>query len=260
MRNRKRTNLLILFTLAVVVLTAAATLNRASQEQPPTPEGRRAEQGRRERLEFEKQFPAVEFDKPEPADPEERAKRKKKNKRYDNGGFAIRDPDPSIGEQSGQYDWELYTEALPAGQSNVVVVSEVLTAEAYLSTTKDGIYTEFTVRVGEVLKNVGSNPLKPGSCITIDRLGGIVRYPEGHKRLHRVVGQNMPRVGGRYVFFLDAPDESPNYQIVTGYELVSGRVSALDESSRMRAYSWMEEAKFLRAVRDAIAQAATATN
>lgn len=252
MRIRKATILLILFTLLMVV-TSVATLHSSNHDIPPV----RLRQGesRYGRIEFEKRFPTVHFEKPEPSDFEERTRRRIKNGRYDKFGFAIKDPSPSIGEETFENEWSLQTEALPAKRSSAVVVGEVIAAEAHLSNDKSGVYSEFTVRVNEVLKSAGSEQLQPSALITIDRAGGFVSYANRHKRLYRIAGQNMPLVGQRYLFFLDAPDESPNHHIITGYELGAGGVSPLDESRRMNIYKGMDEAAFLKAVLNAIAQA-----
>lgn len=255
MRNHKGTVLLVLLTAAMVVTTATATLHQTGQEAGAKRRPREDEAQKR-KLEQEKRFPVVNFGEPEPSDPEKRSQRKSKNKRYDKFGFAIKDLSPEVGEESYESEWSLHTDALPVGQSSAVVVGEVLNAEAHLSNDKSGIYSEFAVRVEEVLKNDGS--LHQGSLVTVDRAGGFVSYSNGHKRLYRVVGQNMPHVGLRYVLFLATSGESPNYHIITGYELGGGGVSPLDESGRMDAYRGVDAKSFMKAVSDALSQAETA--
>lgn len=252
MRSHKGTIFLVLFTSAVAVMTAAATIRRSAQEPAPKLEQRRGVD--RQRQEFERRFPAVDFEKPEPADPEERARRRIKNSRYDKFGFSVRHPSPRVGEESFETEWSLHLEALPASKSTAIVIGEVLSAEAHLSNDKNGIYSEFAVRVDEVLKNAGPAQLQPGSSVTVDRAGGFVSYPNGHQTLYRVDGQNMPGIGQRYLLFLDASGQSPNYRVVTGYELGGSGVAPLDESMGMNKYKGMDEASFLNAVRAAVAQ------
>jgi hypothetical protein len=46
-------------------------------------------------------------------------------------------------------------QALPTHISNAVVIGEVTDAKAYLSEDRTSVYSEFTIRVGEVLKKAG---------------------------------------------------------------------------------------------------------
>lgn len=240
----------------MVAVTAAATkftpVNQTRSTQ--TLKGDADERG----AERKRRYPVIDYEAPEPADPEKRAIRKLKNKHYDKFGFAIRDSSPRVDEESVETDWSLHVPALPAAQSAAVVIGEVLSSEAHLSNDRHGVYSEFSVRVDEVLKGVGPG-MEVGRSISVDRAGGFVQYPNGHKRLYRVAGQNMPRVAARYVLFLTASDGGQNYQILTAYELIGGKVSPLDESTRMSAYEGTAEDSFLQAVRNAITQASQAT-
>ena len=255
MRNYKGTILLVAITLAVLLVTVNA-LTKA----PPHPlQGVNKQVEKQDKyarwLELRSRYPEVDFDALEPVDPEKRLKRAKKNNRYDRSGFAIKDMTPRVSEEVLESDWSLHVAALPASGSATIVTGEVLTSNAHLSNDKSGIYTELTVRIDGVLKG-GDADLAPGGVISVDRAGGFVRYPNGHKRLHRIKGQNVPRVGARYVLFLTASEQSDNLHILTGYELDAGKVSPLDESTRMKVYEGMDEAEFLKAVREAVAQPA----
>jgi hypothetical protein len=266
MRAHKNTVFLVIFTIAVTVITAAATLRTKSgslfRNQNHSPDERQQEgqytreqwEAYRWRKERERKFPAVDYEAPEPADPEKKARRKLKNSRYDKFGFAIKDSSPRVGEESLENHWSLHVEPIPAAQSDGIVVGEVLSGEAHLSNDKTGIYTEFAVRITEVIKSNNPSLLVPGNLIDVDRPGGFVLYPNGHKRFYSVLGQNMPEIGRRYVLFLTASGESPNYKLLTGYELGSGGVSPLDDSTRMDAYKGVDETTFLKQVRDASTQ------
>ena len=85
-------------------------------------------------------------------------------------------------------------------ESSVIVIGDVLHSEAHLSEDKRGVYSEFTIRLVEVLKG---DSFWPGSEMVVERLGGYVRYPDGRKLLYRVGTGGMPRVGARYLFFLN---------------------------------------------------------
>lgn len=256
MLNHKATAVLILLALSALVLTASARL----KNQAPNRTGASAQEPTdaekvKNRIDFEAQFPVVNYDAPDAElnDPEKHPKRKAKNRRYDDYSFGLSDPTPRVNETSIETEWSLHIAALPAAQSEVVIVGEVLKAGAHLSNNKNGIYSEFTVRVDEVLKDRRTLPLTPGGLVAVERLGGAVVYPAGNKRIIRVAGQNMPRNKRRYVLFLNATEYDHDFSLLTGYELREGKVFPLDNSIRMNAYKEMAEEFFLNHVREAIA-------
>jgi hypothetical protein len=114
----------------------------------------------------------------------------------------------------------------------------VVDAQAYLSDDKTGVYSEFSVRIEEVLKNDSLTPSFPGSLVVAERYGGRVRFPSGRVTFYGNREQGMPRQGGRYIFFLERSDQQ--YSILTAYELLSGRIYPVDGSNapgRDSAYS-----------------------
>lgn len=119
--------------------------------------------------------------------------------------------------------------AFPLGQSNAVVIGETTEARAYLSDDRTSVYSEFTLRVNDVLSNDAATTLNSGMLITTERPGGRVRFPSG-KILVRggIYGRNMPRTGRQYLLFLSYDVENQDFSIVTGYELRAGYVFPLD--------------------------------
>ncbi|HXG66548.1 MAG TPA: hypothetical protein VNO70_15720 [Blastocatellia bacterium] len=146
--------------------------------------------------------------------------------------------------------------ALPAAQSDAVVRGEVIDAQAYLSNDKTGIYSEFTVRIGEVLKDFQQAPIADDQQITVEREGGAVKFSSGRIQRYSIANQRMPRVGRQYVLFLKYNEEGKDYSILTGYEIRRGRVIPLDALAQFAAYKNSEEVSFLNAVKDAIARPA----
>ncbi len=217
------------------------------------------------RGEFYDQFPTADYDAPEDADPEKRAKRKSINKRYDNQGMVSSElplsddegrlkivhfePIPGLPEGKS---W-IIRSGLPAAESEIVIVGEILDAQAFVSNNKQGVYSEYSVRIKEILKNNSTN-LTSGSLITIDRENGYVRYKNGKKRLYRIGGRSMTLIRQRYVLFLNKPDESPNYNILTGYKLNANFVEALDDFPPFTPYIGLDESTFMKAVRGAVTQ------
>jgi hypothetical protein len=133
-------------------------------------------------------------------------------------------------------------------ESNVVIIGQVEGAEAYLSDNKQNIFSEFTVRIKEILKSPIA--LSPGELITIDRNGGFVDYPNGQKVLYRFAGERAPRIGGQYVFFLKRAGE--DLHILTGYELTESGISPLDDLPQFRERKGQDAMGFLVSVRDSI--------
>jgi hypothetical protein len=251
MTKSNKITLLCLILLATVVAHSVAALRGQIKDA-----GKRVQKGvpsqDRAGPNFKSQFPVVDLESPEPPDNGEREKRKSKGKRYDNYGLVEQEPSDTIDETVRENHWQDRVEALPVGQSAAVVVGEVVRASAHLSNDKSGVYTEFIIRVSEVLKGGGANGITADQTISADRPGGMVKYPNGHKILYRLFGMNMPRPARRYVLFLGAPQDSPNYRIVTGYELTDEGVIPLDIAPHFDAYKGLDETTFLKTVREAI--------
>lgn len=73
--------------------------------------------------------------------------------------------------------WWVGLPALPVEQSDAVVIGEVERAQAHLSTDKTGIYSEFTIRLEDVLKG-RSEEAVPGVTVIAERFGGGGEIPK----------------------------------------------------------------------------------
>jgi hypothetical protein len=253
MINVKRITAALTLLLIVTIASSLAVLQ--SQGQKPAGTNGAAPQSKdREIPGFRERFPVVDYDAEAQLLDQQRGERKNKNKRYDKLGLVKKSSSTGIEETVREVYGQDAVEAIPAGQSRAIIVGEVQASKAHLSNDKTGVYTEVLVRVDEVLKNDGSAGLLSGNTLATDRPGGIVKYPNGHERLYRILGLNMPRVRNRYVLFLTREDGEPNYRIITGYELGADGVVPLDVSPKFDAYKGWNEALFLKTVRDAIAR------
>jgi hypothetical protein len=244
------------FVFAVVIATIATTSITALHSQTqtecliansptPTPPSKTREQIR---TELESQFPVADYDAQESSNLQEREIRKAKNSRYDKYRLVVKTPRP-LDAGSTLFD-EVEIPPTPVVESEIVISGEILGAEAYLSNTKTGIYSEFPVRVEQIIKNSDSRKVAEDEKITIDRPGGFVRYPSGQKLLYGVSGKWLPRVGKQYVLFLTKSDQSPNYRILTGYELKEGKIYPLDDGYQFEDFKGIEITNFIKTIRE----------
>lgn len=252
MPSYKRTLFLMTVVLAVAVTTTVSALR---QSEPYGPGSDRQKTRDEQQGAEDDGTPTVDFDSPEPSDPNERAKRREKSAKYDDGVFVRKDDATgSAVETSCVSEWDMGLPALPAGKSEVVIIGEVLEAQAHLSNDKTNIYSEFMTRVEKVFKDSAPAAVAPGGVISLERLGGAVRYSTGRRYRYLVSAQNMPRKGRRYVFFLDATERAQGFPIITAYELRGGKVFPLDSAQQFEAYKGMDEAEFIGAVQGAVSQ------
>jgi hypothetical protein len=167
------------------------------------------------------------YDPAVPADGDEKkeARRKAKGKRYSNSNFPISSLEASDNiTHTGEVE---PTTALPVTESNLIVICEVSKAEAILSSDGSSLYSEFTLRVKEVLKNGTAESLGKGDSILVERLGGRFKSPSGKLVTERVSGTKMPLVGKKYLLFLIRHPDNSTF-IRAGYNLSGDKVMALD--------------------------------
>ena len=205
------------------------------QEPQPTPEG----------ADDLSRYALVDYYDPETTKVKVRRTREQTNQRYDKQHFVTRNPGPEDSSIIRRNDEVFLKPALP--KSPVVVIGQTTRSAAFLSNDKQGIYTEFTFRIDEVLK--GDSSIKSGSIITFDRMGGLVRYPNGQKVLYITAGQDLPRVGDKLLLFLDSDAVSPNYRLTTAYTFGRNTVSPLDEGQEFEPFKASAVSDFLNTVR-----------
>jgi hypothetical protein len=169
--------------------------------------------------------PVVDLDGPQaaPAD----AGRAAKNARRDGDGFLLSKLDRKVTDVSLSRHRRPELAEAPAAESDLVVEGKVTGAAAYLSGDRGAVYSEFTLRVTDVLKVAPGLAAAPGDTLVAERLGGRVRYPNGMVVRYAVAGDGSPATGKKYLFFLSAA-EGGGYELVTAYEMRGGVVRALD--------------------------------
>ena len=199
--------------------------------------------------EMVRRYPTAEFEEPEAADSAKRATLKERKLR--NNKHIFSEPSPDDGA-IGWFPETVDLPALPINESDVILIGQVLSATAHRSENKRGIFSEFEVRVDEILK--GHDPrLSKHAVIVVERTGGFLKYPNGRKVLFFVEGFGMPEVGARNVFFLKVAGQG--FQIVTIYELGQEGVLPLDRGNKFQRFQGENEITFINTLRESIANA-----
>lgn len=266
--NSKRM-LLIIFMMVVPIAVAVqpSTLPNQGQSQPESKNQSQSDATSSGQAPKEqKELQVADYATPESPDPKERAQRKAKGSRYDKqGSYPIEDgPDVDGSISTWSSHWSRGLPAIPAAQSDAILIGEITDAHAYLSNDKTSVYSEFTVLVEAMLKSGNNVPLSSSSpsLLSVQRLGGAVRFPSGHVQKYVTSGQGMPRVGRRYVFFLKSVGQEQDFCLITGYELRGDKVFPVDGASVEEGtqkfpfdeYRGFDASAFLTIVRNAIAE------
>ena len=253
MKSNKKSNRILWGLVALVVLITLAVSFGTMSSHSQRDNSKKQDNQDNEDL---SKYAVVNYNAPEPENDVEREERKLKNSRYDNQLWVHRNPHPDTGGV-GRFDEKIPPPLFPADDSDLVVVGEIVNVSAHLSNDKTGVYSEFKIRVGQILKNDLSKEIKQGDFITTDRAGGLVHYPNGQKVIYKHSERDLLYVGNEYLLFLKRDDKSPNYEILTGYELKESDINLLDSGRRFDDFKRTGKLKFVEIVRNKIAESLT---
>ena len=240
---QKLTYLLLVLVVGTIALSVARHGNRIPAM---------AVQNREDYRKVNERFPTADYDdKQDLPDPEKNAKRKEKKKRYNDGEWVDSRGEPGADEAALTLEPHFTFPALPVAESEIVVIGTIRTGQAHLSESKKNVFSEFTLTVEDVLKSKIQG-VTQGSVLTIDRVGGHVRYPNGHRVLYRITGLNMPQVGGRYLLFLTLKHNNEDISILTAYRLTPNGAIPLDDLHQVETLTGVTEADILQRLRNLI--------
>jgi len=198
--------------------------------------------------EAKRYFPTVDYKQPNLPDTEENRPKKEKQKRFnDLGNWVFANTESYIAENLSVPEGLFNFPALPVAKSDAILIGVAGETKAQLSENKKNVYSEFVVAVGTVFKT-SNQEIKKGSVVTVNRMGGFVRYPNSQTVLYRRSGMYMPKIGGRYLFFLNLLNKH-DYGILTAYELTELGVVPLDMSSQFLALEGKSETEVLQELR-----------
>jgi hypothetical protein len=180
------------------------------------------------------------------------SKRFSTNKRYDGqGSWVVSSVNPYTGG-IGRVTEDPPPPLFPIDESSLIVAGEVVAVNAFLSNDRGSVYTEFTIRIDESLKNNSSGKEQPEK-VTADREGGVVVYPGGQRVLYQDSDLGLPRLGSKYLFFLKKDGPSPNYRIITSYDLDGNKIRQVEMGQNFDEFKNSDQTIFLEKVRNKIA-------
>src|SRR5687767_2462654 len=136
-------------------------------------------------------LPTVDYDKADSTDAHQRARRNARGKRHD-GSLRVGEPHPESGAKGILDSWMQKVPALPTVISDAIIIGEISDAQAYLSPDKTGIYSEYTARVEQVVKQYAKAPISVNGVVDSQREGGRVRFPSGRVQSYITHYQGVP--------------------------------------------------------------------
>lgn len=249
MKNNK---LSLIIVITIITAVGAIFITTSSQSQSKT--------ARQQKL--EQDIPTVDINAPDVAHPQESRLRKKRGQKYNTGSPLKDEANPRNEILELPLTHAKPKIALPVTQSDAIVIGTIADAQAFLSDDKSYVYSEFAVKVEEILKNVSSTKLNPTDLIITERSGGAVRFSSGKTKRLGNFGEGFPAKQKRYLLFLKRNELGEDFFILTGYKLQDGKVTPLDDSDEyedvhiyknFRLYRNKDEADFVKTVRDEIA-------
>lgn len=233
-----------LFLIVLFVVIAMLAGNLKSRGQVPRPQEQQTSTKKQIVGDHE---PIVDYAQGQLSDPVGLAKRRMRGAKHDKSQWHVDPEDPS--DTTVRVDAvDLNLPAFPVTESTAVILGDITDAIAFLSNDKTGVYTEFTVRIEEVFKDGPLTLLTTDGALEISRQGGRVRFPSGRVHLYTVSEETMPRVGGRYVFFLTG-NHDQGFSILTAYELQAGKIIPLDNLPKTQAHKNADQTTFLNQLR-----------
>jgi hypothetical protein len=204
-----------------------------------------------------------EFER-QPEAPQDDLRREVREKRY--GDFLpkpIADPGALVGGKSETTNISFIDyvtlgnspdpHGIPVSVSTAVVIGTILGGNSFLNKNHTFVYSNYQVRIDEILKPDATGNLTVGSQVVGARPGGAIRFPSGHVTHFLNAGHGLPEIGSQYILFLwKAIPNLPEYEIVfaSGYHLKNGRVYPLDDMNE--EYDAMSAPVFLDILKRAI--------
>jgi len=221
---------------AILLLVVSASAYSTRTAQSPDSEQQQQIRQKAESITKEHNKPPVSRLVAEPSGAREQALRINRSRRY-NGPSHIditKLVDGGRITRSSEFSAMLEIPPIPLAKSKTILIADVLSTQAYLSSDKTTIYTEYSLAVQQVLRNDPAATTHADAIVTACRKGGTLILPNGNTVGYDFQRQGFPGVGERYLFFLDWDSVGEDYQIVTAYLFLEGQVYPIDDLRHSR--------------------------
>ncbi len=185
--------------------------------------------------------PVAEYER---SDRQVRPKRAAKDKRLQHlFPRPLADPAGELGRETlndrVDIDYVGVMQALPIAKATTIILGTVTRAKSFVTPDKTGVYSEFAIRVNEVLKQDDVAPVTAGEIVIGTRLGGSVAFPSGRRENVIIEAAGFPKENVTYVLFgwrSPETDDPHDYGIYTAYEISGGLVYPLDDGPLFARY------------------------
>jgi hypothetical protein len=210
--------------------------------------------------------PLTEFGQAVTESKEEHDRRHIREKKYGEHFYRHKIADPGTKEVNGQAETTLITfvDGVTVIQPNqvpdppglpvsctAVVVATVLGGKSHVSEDRDFVYSDYRVKIDQVLKYDAEKGLSLGEKITAWVRGGSVRFPSGHIKHFVLAGKGFPEVGTQYVLFLGRDDPKlDEYELWEAYALKDGVVRPLNDGNER--FDGVKADEFLATLQEAV--------
>jgi hypothetical protein len=221
------------YLIPLLFLAVGAWAQNSSPNQPKQPDQEKSMKPSK----YSAALPRGEFQDSQVELAPDQDRRQLRESRYKGAYPEIKDPADSnpTGPKETIYvikDYAQQIDPLPVSRSAAVVIGTILSGKAFVSKDRTYVYSDFQVRVDQVLKQDPQANLVVGGRMVASRGGGTIHFPSGHIKDYVNHGEGMPAIGSQYLFFLVKPDiPEPEYEVIIGgaYELRNGMVHPLDD-------------------------------
>jgi hypothetical protein len=123
---------------------------------------------------------------------------------------------------------------LPVKESEVVVVGSVERVQPFLTSSKSSLYTEYTIRVTDIVKSAAKVPVQ--DTLLIVRRGGKARLESGRVIAWDVHGEGDPyQRGQEYLLFLGYREGEAAYLVQRAWQVENGVLKAAYPGDREKA-------------------------
>jgi hypothetical protein len=210
--------------------------------------------------------PLTEFGQAVTESREEHDRLRIREKKYGENFYRHKIADPGMKEVNGQDETTLITfvdgvtvikphqvpdpPGLPVS-CTAVVIATVLGGKSFVSEDRDFVYSDYRVKIDQVLKSDAEKELRVGEKITAWVRGGSVRFTSGHIKHFVVAGRGFPKVGTQYALFLGRDDPKlDEYELWEAYALADCVVGPLNDGNER--FEGVKAAEFLATLQEAV--------